>query len=184
MGWGRTFSYLAHRVRRLPGTPESIALGLACGTAISFTPLIGAHFVLAVLIAWVLGGNLIASAIGTLVGNPWTFPAIWFGAYRLGRLIPGLSGADGVSPDFAALFSNMVKAILERDMARLAQDVWPIWAPTMAGGVPLALATFWVTFWIARPAIASYQRHRRLRRELGGRFRRAMTAGRHTTRNP
>ena len=28
-GWGRTFSYLRHRVARLPGSPESFAFGLS-----------------------------------------------------------------------------------------------------------------------------------------------------------
>ncbi|MEQ9350905.1 MAG: DUF2062 domain-containing protein [Alphaproteobacteria bacterium] len=176
MGWGCTLSYLWHRIRRLPGTPESIAVGLACGAAISFTPLVGAHFVLAALTAWALGGSFVASAIGTLVGNPWTFPGIWYGAYRLGRLILGVSGNGGDAPDFATLFSDMVEAIIERDMARLVQDVWPVWAPTMVGGVPLAILAFWITYKLARPAIASYQNHRRLRRELGGRLRRVITS--------
>ena len=88
-GWGRTLSYLRHRVARLPGTPESIAIGLACGIAVSFTPLIGFHFLVAALLAWVMGGNFLASALGTAFGNPWTFPLIWLWIYKLGTWILG-----------------------------------------------------------------------------------------------
>jgi hypothetical protein len=37
------------------------------------------HFVLSALLAYIARANIIASAIGTVVGNPWTFPFIWWG---------------------------------------------------------------------------------------------------------
>jgi uncharacterized protein (DUF2062 family) len=30
-GWARAYSYIKHRLRRLPGTPEEIARGVAIG---------------------------------------------------------------------------------------------------------------------------------------------------------
>ena len=63
-GWRRTLIYLRHRIQRLPGTPYVIAGGLACGVAVSFTPFIGLHFILAAVLAWVLRTSIIASAIG------------------------------------------------------------------------------------------------------------------------
>ena len=91
MGWLRAGAYFRHRVARLPGSAYSIAAGLACGAAVSFMPFIGLHFVLAAVIAWLIGGNVIASALGTAVGNPWTFPLIWWGILRIGELIMGSS---------------------------------------------------------------------------------------------
>ena len=88
-GWRRSGTYVAHRLRRLPGTPYRIAAGFASGAAISFTPFIGLHFILAVVLALVLRGNLIAAAIGTVVGNPWTFPIIWLWIYSLGTWLIG-----------------------------------------------------------------------------------------------
>ena len=73
MGWRRTLQYYRHRALRLPGTPASIARGIACGAAVSFTPFVGLHFILAFAMAWLIGGNLLAAAIGTIVGNPLTF---------------------------------------------------------------------------------------------------------------
>ena len=48
-GWTRMALYIQHRLGRLPGTPYRIAAGFACGAAISFTPFLGLHFVLAAL---------------------------------------------------------------------------------------------------------------------------------------
>ena len=69
IGWRRSGAYVAHRLRRLPGTPYRIAAGFACGAAVSFTPFIGLHFLLAVLLALAVRGILVASAIGTVVVN-------------------------------------------------------------------------------------------------------------------
>ncbi|MDH3231800.1 MAG: DUF2062 domain-containing protein, partial [Alphaproteobacteria bacterium] len=74
MGWGRVFMYLWHRVGRLHGTPHSISAGFASGAAVSFTPFVGVHFILAALTSWFSRGNIVAGLIGTAVGNPWTFP--------------------------------------------------------------------------------------------------------------
>ena len=44
-GWRRAWAYIMHRIGRFPGTPYSIASGIACGVAISFTPFVGLHFI-------------------------------------------------------------------------------------------------------------------------------------------
>ena len=66
-GFRRLFSYLFQRVVRLPGTSGSIAIGVASGVAASFLPFIGLHFLIAALLALLLRGNVLASAIGTFL---------------------------------------------------------------------------------------------------------------------
>src|SRR5690625_493920 len=88
-GFRQSARYIAHRLSRLPSTPYRIAAGFACGAAVSFTPLIGFHFLSAALLALVVRGNLIASALGTVVGNPWTFPFIWAWTFAFGRWMIG-----------------------------------------------------------------------------------------------
>ncbi len=89
MGWRRMGVYLVKRLTRLPGTPHSIAAGFACGTAISFTPFMGLHTVLSVLLSFLVRGNYLAAMAGTLVGNPWTFPFIWVASAKLGHALLG-----------------------------------------------------------------------------------------------
>ena len=102
-GWKRRLQYLRHRMLRLNGTPHSIAFGFACGVAVSFTPFVGLHLIVSGFIAWALGGNFIAAWLGTGVGNPWTFPLIWLGTYKVGKWIvadPTDMGMIGPNPQF------------------------------------------------------------------------------------
>jgi uncharacterized protein (DUF2062 family) len=73
----RFFSYYKFKLARLPASSYAISAGFACGSMVSFTPLIGFHFVLAVMFAYLLRANYIAALIGTIVGNPISFPFIW-----------------------------------------------------------------------------------------------------------
>jgi hypothetical protein len=173
-GWRRASRYIAHRVRRLPGTPYRIAAGFASGAAVSFTPFIGLHFVFAALLALLLRGNVVASAIGTAVGNPWTFAIIWPATYNLGHWLLGGSPVSAHSPfpDFISLFSGLIRALLEFDLVYLIDHVWPVLWPMMIGGIPTAVVVWIGTFWTIRGAIAEYQhvRHRRLRGKVRARL--------------
>ncbi len=94
MGYGRYMSYLGLRLQRFKAPPHKIALGLACGVAASFTPLIGLHFLLAMFLTVLLRGNLIAGLLGTVVGNPWTLPLIWGLIYFTGQRLLLLFGFE------------------------------------------------------------------------------------------
>ena len=157
-GWRRASRYMAHRVRRLPGTPYRIAAGVASGAAVSFTPFIGLHFVVAALLALLLRGNVVASAIGTAVGNPWTFPFIWTWIYTLGQW---LMGADAAS-DFPATLD------LDYIFERPVDVLWPM----TLGALPTAVVVWIAIFWPVRGAVAEYQhvRHRRIRRKVRARL--------------
>ncbi|GAB4391031.1 MAG: DUF2062 domain-containing protein [Kiloniellaceae bacterium] len=153
-GWRRSGAYVAHRLRRLPGTPYRIAAGFASGAAISFTPFIGLHFVLAALLALLVRGNLIAAAIGTVVGNPWTFPFIWLWIYSLGRWILGGEALTALPEDlsFQHIFEHPLEVLL----------------PMIVGGIPTAAVAWFVFFWPLQRTVAEYQRarRRRLKRRL------------------
>lgn len=112
-GFSRLVSYLVQRIMRMPGSPYSIACGVACGAAISFTPFIGLHVILACTICVALGGNVIAALIGSTIGNPLTFPVFLVGASKIGNLLLAnlgfdiplqFSGALAKSSDSLALF--------------------------------------------------------------------------------
>ena len=77
MGWRRSSRYLMVRIGRLPGSGQAIAGGFAWGAAMSFTPFIGLHILLSAIGAWVSRCSIVAAVLGTIVGNPWTFPFIW-----------------------------------------------------------------------------------------------------------
>lgn len=78
---------MKEQVRRVLGlndTPHRTALAFALGVFIAFSPLLGLHFILAVVSAWLFRLNRMAVLVGAFVNNPWTFTPItlsstWFG---------------------------------------------------------------------------------------------------------
>jgi uncharacterized protein (DUF2062 family) len=79
-----------HRFLHMLGSdspPEIVAASFAIGVAISFTPLIGLHWVIALGLAFVLKLNKIDVLLGTLVVNPLTLPAVGALALPIGRFL-------------------------------------------------------------------------------------------------
>jgi len=178
-GWRRAIEYIGYRIRRLPDTPHRIALGLACGVFMSFTPLFGFHVFGAMALAWVLRSNVLASLFGTLAGNPLTFPFIASLSLSLGRLIlgHGLTGGDfdRILVAFGEAMTGLGQSLLSvlgigspqwHKLALFAHDIfWPYLAGGFLPGLISAIAAYYVT----RPIIVAYQARRR-----GARARRRM----------
>jgi len=150
LGWRRWVDYFRHRVGRMPGTPYAIACGFAFGAAISFTPFMGLHIFLAMLFAYLARASMLAATVGTVVGNPWTFPVIWVGIFELGNIVlgdsPGALEPRQLSLDY------------------LMEHPWEVFLPMAVGGV-LVFGPVWAAFFFPlRRAIVGYQEARVRRR--------------------
>lgn len=135
------------KLSSLKGSPRAIAAGVACGAAVSFTPFVGAHLVLATIFAWLIRGNVVAAALGTAVGNPWTFPFIWVSVLYTGRKIIGGDYAGAVHVDFEAMFANAFKALINFDFSLFFSDIWPILWPMMVGCIPFVIIVWALVFY-------------------------------------
>ncbi|MCB9989960.1 MAG: DUF2062 domain-containing protein [Rhodospirillales bacterium] len=93
-GWRRTFHYYRHRIFRTGDSTYKITAGLAAGAAVSWSPFLGTHFAQAIFLSWLIRGNLLAGFIGTALGNPSTFPFMFWLSYKLGTFILGLAGFE------------------------------------------------------------------------------------------
>src|SRR4051812_45665335 len=156
-GWRRAGHYLLMRIKRLPGTPQAIAAGLATGVAVSLTPFLGLHVLLALGLARLTGANMLAAALGTLAGNPWTLPLIWTATYRLGCLLLGRA------PHGLHLLADLRPRILLGEAGLL---LWPM----TVGAAPLAAAAWAATYLLAVRAVTAVreERRRRLERSAAG----------------
>ncbi len=96
MGLKRTFFYLKHRILRVGDSTHKVALGLAIGLGVSFTPLLGTHFIQAALLASLSRGNVFAAILGTFIGNPSTFPFFWWAGFSFGSFLFGAFGIEGM----------------------------------------------------------------------------------------
>jgi uncharacterized protein (DUF2062 family) len=87
LSWGRRRRILLLEFLGREDPPEHVAAAIAMGVALGFSPFLGFHLVLALGLATILKVNRLDAALGTFVGNPWTFPPVFALGYRLGRLL-------------------------------------------------------------------------------------------------
>ena len=150
-GWTRALKYTWQRTIRLNGSAHSIALGLAAGAFVSASPFIGMHLLIAALIAWVFGGNIIASAVGTWAGNPLSFPFIWLTTFNIGHLMLGTKDKAGDLPELSfGLF-------IDAPMSALLPVILPMAVGGLVVGTVMAVATYYPSLW----AVRFYQKRRR-----------------------
>lgn len=154
--WGRSARYIAYRIRRVRASSHAIALGCASGVFASFTPFLGGHILLAGILAWVTRGSILASALGTFVGNPITYPFIWFATYQVGNWV---LGQDAKVTDI-----DLSEGIMNKSM----DQFWPILKPMLVGGLPLGIIAAALSYLIVKKASDSY-RFKRLQRNMSRR---------------
>jgi uncharacterized protein len=73
----------------LDDTPHRIALGIAIGVFIAWTPTVGVQMLAVIPIAFLLGANRIAGLVGVHLSNPLTFLPMYWLDYRLGAAMLG-----------------------------------------------------------------------------------------------
>lgn len=151
IGWKKYGHYILLRLERLGGTPHSISVGVACGVAISFTPFVGFHFILAGITAWLFRGNLLASALGTAAGNPWTFPFIWVSTLYTGRWFLGDGKGEPVA--FLKVFEKSMHSLITFDFHAFGSEVWPIIFPMMVGSLPFYILIWLITYYLVKRAL-------------------------------
>jgi len=167
--FARSTKYVFYRLWRLSGSPHAIAVGCAAGVFIGFTPLYGFQFVLAALIAWVLGGSIVASALGTFVANPISFPVIWYSTYKLGcvMLTGNVLGSCGSLPEGlagwgGAVFERLMDFSMEAALL-VAQGIWPVIKPMALGSLPIGALGAGISYILVRQMVELRQRRRRER---------------------
>jgi len=167
--FARSTKYVFYRLWRLSGSPHAIAMGCAAGVFIGFTPLYGFQFLLACLLAWALGGSLVAAALGTFVANPISFPVIWYSTYKLGcvMLTGNLLGSCGGLPEGLAGWGSAVFARLadfSMEAALLVfEGVWPVIKPMALGSLPIGALAAGLSYILVRQMVELRQQKRRER---------------------
>ncbi len=168
-GWYRAARYVIHRVRRLPDPAHRISRGIAAGVFVCFTPFFGLHFATAVLIAWVIRGNILAALLATFVGNPLTFPLIAELSLGLGSRLLGLP-MDMHLPQVVEAFGLATRDIWHNVFALFTperadwHDLARFWRrvmlPYFVGGIMPGLGAAFIAYGLSRPVITAYQKAR------------------------
>ena len=169
-GWGRAFSYVKHRVRRLPDTPEKIGRGIWAGVFTTFTPFYGLHFIVAAIIARLMRGNFIAALMATFFGNPLTYVPIAAVSLKTGHWLlgsephgPPASLGEKFADAGADLWGNVLAIFTpeKMDWTGLSIFYFDIFYPYMIGGVIPGIITATVAYYLSVPVLQAYQKRRR-----------------------
>lgn len=164
-GLKRSTRYIVKRVSRLNATPHAIAAGFAAGAAASFTPFIGFHFLLGFALAWSARGSLLASAFGTAVGNPLTFPLIFAATYETGHWVLGLFRPVQAHIGHVDDAAEQGQVLIDQGFFAVGLDsLWPVIKTMCVGAVPLGIVAFCAFYLVTRSAVSAFQRTRKARR--------------------
>jgi uncharacterized protein len=168
-GFVRATRYVLHRMRRLPDEPHRVARGVFAGCLIGFLPLPGVQFIFAAALAWLMRGNIFAALLGTFNSNPITTPFFAVAAISLGHWMLGIDtplSAEAIGAAFGDagqnLWHNMIALYSGRPVEwEGLNKFWhtiyvPYFIGSLAPGVLLSLAFYYVTI----PLVRAYQKAR------------------------
>ena len=170
-GISRAIGYVGIRLKRIPDTPHKISLGMSCGIFASFTPLFGLHFLIAGLLSYVFRANVLASLIGTFIGNPITFPIITVFNLKLGEWILGsneYSSGDGgkIFEGFLDFIFLIYKSLFtegsigENSVPRMNEFLYGVFIPYSLGGLILGISVAIISYFLLRPLVSTYKKKR------------------------
>lgn len=158
IGFKRSSRYVGYRLARLRGTPYSLAAGFAFGAAVSFTPFIGFHFILSALLAWIFRANILASALGTVVGNPWTFPFIWTLLYRMGHWMLGHHEGHGSFNE--ATMKMFFDGVWSGDWGSVSHIFLNVIHPMLLASIPVSIIVWLIFFYPLKALIRKFHEKR------------------------
>lgn len=148
----RPLSYYRLRVLRLSASPRSVATGLSAGVFAAWLPFLGFHVLIAISLAFLFRGNLVAAALGTAFANPLTLPGIWASTWEIGHHLLGLEESPTIKIDDLFHLQNPWK-------------IWELWGPVLKpmaiGAVPPAAASVFVVYPLTYFAVRGFQIRRR-----------------------
>jgi len=135
------------RLMNTPGSENDVAIGFAIGVLVSFTPLIGLHTVLTIVIAYVLGRSVGAGIIGTLIFNPLTWAMIATANITVGKMLLGKT-----KPHTVRIEEGL------GGFARLWEAGSHIFYPYLLGGLVLGTIAAVVGFVLTKRSLITYRK--------------------------
>jgi len=124
-------------LKSLQGDPHYIAKGMAIGTFVGVTPTMPFHTVAALFLSFVFKGSKPAAVVGVWICNPVTVPVFYYGSYKLGAYLLGVSVP--FNPDFTSL----------TEVTELMKLGFDITAAMITGGViigiPIGIISYFAT---------------------------------------
>ena len=154
-GLQRSARYWYLRLLRIQATPHEVALGMALGVFAGLLPILPFQIVVAVTLAFIVGGSKIAAALGTWITNPFNWVPFYMLCYFIGKTV-----APFEIPSFDPT---------RLEMSQMLELGWKFFAVMMAGGLVVAVPGMIITYFVTRKAVTLYRKRRAERAARAGR---------------
>ncbi len=155
----RTRRFIVHNLLHADDPPDRLARGVAVGFFVAFTPALGLHMILVVILAWLLRANKLVGLPVTWICNPFTFVPIYYPSYVLGAMVMGDKpiGLEwwqqlGQPPPG---WWDTVRFYWQR----LADIAVPLWVGCTLVGLVVGLLAYFITFHTVRFYRVHHRRH-------------------------
>lgn len=166
----RLKGFFVYRVLHVDDTPHRIALGVAIGIFVTWTPTLGFQMIITLALSWLLGANKLVGVPFVWISNPVTLGAIYYPNFMLGRR---LLGAHYEAPRFTQVLMVSGDSWIETWILRV-QAWWsatynvmaPLWLGSLIVGFVLGVATYVAIRYSVVAYRKALERRRRHVREL------------------
>ena len=121
-------------------TPHRTALAFGVGVLIAFSPFLGIHMGIALIVAFLFRLNRVAMLVGTYLNNPWTLAPMYLAGTSLGCLLLGVSN-DGLE----AIDWELTGAAFRQTLwLTLRRYMWPFLVGNMVLGIACGLVGYFL----------------------------------------
>ena len=149
--------FFVYRVLHVDDTPHRIALGLAIGIFITWTPTMGIQMILTVALATLMRANKFVGVPFVWISNPLTAVPLYGFNYLVGTwILPGPNSFDEFCGKVSAAvfagggWTDKIYAWWDATI----EFVWPLWVGSIVVALILAVPTYILTRW----AIVHYRK--------------------------
>lgn len=137
--------------------PHRLALGIAIGMFVTFTPLIGLQMVLSVFLAWLLKANKLVGMPIVWISNPFTVIPIYYPCYAIGCKILGMPVVgdewDEIGEAWQELLSNPTTRWGDKFRfwwENLLDFVGPLWLGCMLVATVSGILSYYLSLYAIR----------------------------------
>jgi uncharacterized protein (DUF2062 family) len=141
--------FIVYRLLRADDPPYKLAMGVAVGMFVAFTPTMGLQMVFSAALAWIVRANMAVGLPLVWISNPFTMLFIYYPLYLLGTIMTGQENVgfqwfedlftpanypDGSWPTVQHLWSKTMEVF------------WPLWLGCIVFGLALAIPSYYLTY--------------------------------------
>ena len=125
-------------------TPERTAAAFAMGVFFGFSPFLGFHTLLAIIVAFLFNLNRVAALLGVYSNLPWIIAPYYAIATMLGAKIIGHAPPEGFKAQLAALFElSLYQGEFWRRLITILKPLlWPYTVGSLLGAIAMAAVAY------------------------------------------